>query len=100
MKLQRSDDGSIVTVLLTGDMDNERSVELEKTLIEEQSDNISELVFDMSETRSIGPAGLRVLLTAQKLLREHDKDLVIKNPSDNVMSTLKVTGFAKLLNIA
>ena len=59
---------------------------------------ITELVFDFSNLDYISSAGLRVLLTAQKVMNKQG-EMKIKNVKPEIMDIFEVTGFIDILNI-
>ena len=97
MNFEKSQDGSVLTVSLSGEIDSMNTPELEERLIKE-IDGVKELIFDFKELEYISSAGLRVLLTMQKTMKSQGS-MVIKNTNEEVMEIFKVTGFVRLLNL-
>ena len=73
------------------------SPELEKVINEETSD-VQELVFDMAALEYISSAGLRVLLAAQKKMNKQGS-MKLTGVCDAVMEVFEMTGFADILAI-
>ena len=90
-------DGSKLTVSLTGRLDTITSPELEAVLGESLTD-ISELIFDFSKLDYISSAGLRVLLSAQKIM-DKQGEMKIHNVNDVITEIFDVTGFSDILTI-
>lgn len=67
---------------------------IEKAL---QSSNC--IVIDFKEVSFLASSGLRVLLAAEKKVREKDGKLTIRNPSELVKKVFVLTGFSNILNI-
>jgi len=67
MTINKSENGSAMTISLEGRLDTTTSPALEKEL-NEVLPKINELVFDFSKLEYISSAGLRVLLTAHKAM--------------------------------
>lgn len=97
MNFEKSQDGSVLTVSLSGEIDSMNTPELEERLLKE-IDGVKELIFDFKELEYISSAGLRVLLTMQKTMKSQGS-MVIKNTNEEVMEIFKVTGFVRLLNL-
>ena len=77
MTIDKKKDGSKLTFALEGRLDTTTSPELEAQLKDELND-VNELVFDMEKLEYISSAGLRVLLSAQKVMNKQGS-MVIKN---------------------
>ena len=88
-----------LTVALEGRLDTTTAPELEKALTE-ALDGVEALTIDLEKLEYISSAGLRVLLSAQKKIRENgDGRLVVRNASDLVKEVFEVTGFCDILTI-
>ena len=96
MRVEKSADGTAMTVALTGEVDSLNINEIEEELLKEV-EGVKDLTFDMKELEYISSAGLRVLLQMQKLMKTKGS-MVIKNTNEEVMGIFKVTGFVRLLN--
>lgn len=86
-----------VTFVLDGRLDTVTSPQLEKQL-DETIENAASIVLDLEKLEYISSAGLRVLLKAQKAMK-NEKSLKLKNVGDAVMEVLEITGFADFLDI-
>ena len=82
---------------LAGRLDTLTAPELDKEL-KASLDGVSELLFDMEELEYISSAGLRVLLSAQKMMNSKGS-MTVKGASEIIMEIFEVTGFVDLLNI-
>lgn len=58
----------------------------------------TELIFDFEKLEYISSAGLRVLLSTQKIMNKQG-GMKILNVNDIIMEIFKVTGFADILTI-
>jgi len=94
MNLDKSKDGTKLTVFLAGEVDSMNTPEIEERLLKEV-DGVKELVFDLGKLDYISSAGLRVLLQMQKMMKPVGS-MVIANTTDDVMDIFKVTGFVRL----
>ncbi|HAG04930.1 MAG TPA: anti-sigma factor antagonist [Lachnospiraceae bacterium] len=97
MTITKEKDGSKLTVKIEGRLDTTTSPQLEGEL-KTALDDISELVFDISGLEYISSAGLRVLLTAQKVMNKQG-NMTVKGANEAVMEIFEVTGFVDILNI-
>ena len=61
-------------------------------------DGIKELVIDAKKLEYISSAGLRVLLSAQKIMSKQGS-MVVKNVSEEINEIFEVTGFSDILTI-
>jgi len=82
---------------LEGRLDTNTSPELENEL-NKYLNNITHLTFDFNKLEYISSAGLRVILSTQKVMNTKG-DMVIKNVNDLVMEVFDATGFTDILNI-
>ena len=97
MNIQKTKEGSALTVALEGRLDTVTAPQLEGEL-RSAVDGVTELIFDLSALEYISSAGLRVLLSAQKVMNRQGS-MVIRNVSDEIMEIFDVTGFTDILNI-
>ena len=89
--------GSNLTISLEGRLDTNTSPQLEEKL-KASINNVTELVFDIEKLQYISSAGLRVLLSAQKIMNKQGS-MVVKNSSEEVREIFDVTGFSDILTI-
>ena len=97
MNITQNKQGSTLTVELEGRLDTTTAPQLEAEL-KTALDGITELVFDIKDLAYISSAGLRVLLSAQKVMNKQGK-MVIRGASEEIMEIFDVTGFVDILNI-
>ena len=86
-----------MTVALTGRLDTITAPELESSL-KEDIDGVTELNFDFTNLEYISSAGLRVLLSAQKIMNKQGS-MVVKNANDMIKDVFDVTGFSDILKV-
>ena len=86
-----------LTIALTGRLDTNTSPDLEKEL-KAEIDGVTGLVFDFSALEYISSAGLRVLLSAQKIMNKQGT-MKIRNVNEDIMEIFEVTGFSDILDI-
>ena len=78
-------------------MDTITAPSLEK-IINDNLNNIQNLTLDFKRLEYVSSAGLRVLLGAQKKMK-NGGTLALINVCDDVMEILEMTGFADILTI-
>lgn len=86
-----------VTLEIQGRLDTITAPQLENEL-KELISSVKELILDFSSLEYISSAGLRVLLSAQKIMNKQGS-MVIKNVCDEVMEIFEITGFVDILTI-
>lgn len=86
-----------LTVSLEGRLDTTTSPDFENEL-KESLEGVKTLVFDFEKLEYISSAGLRVMLSAQKIMNKQG-EMTIKNASDDVLEVFEITGFIDVLNI-
>jgi len=97
MKIEKKVDGTKMVIALQGRLDTMTAPELDKEL-HENLDGKTELVIDLAELEYVSSAGLRVLLSAQKVMNKQGS-MVIKNVNEQIMEVFEVTGFTDILTI-
>ena len=97
MTIDKKKDGSKLVFALEGRLDTTTSPDLE-TQLKESTDGIDDLVFDLAKLEYISSAGLRVLLSAQKIMNKQGSMKVI-NVNEDIMEIFDVTGFSDILII-
>ena len=90
------DEGKALFVL-EGRLDTETSPDLDKEVLE-CPEAVTELRMDFEKLDYISSAGLRVLLTAQKIMRNRGS-FIVCNVNEIVMEIFEVTGFSDILTI-
>ncbi len=97
MTTEITKNGSVLNIAVEGRIDTVTSPDLEKTIL----DNISEvedMTIDLKGVDYISSAGLRVLLSTQKIMDKQGK-LLIRGVGENVMEIFEVTGFVDIFDI-
>ena len=97
MKINKEVNGTKLTLAIDGRLDTITSPELEKE-VKESVEGITELVFDFNELDYISSAGLRVLLTAQKIMNGKGEMYII-GCSEDIIGIFEITGFSEILTI-
>ena len=90
-------DGASLTFALEGRLDTATAPQLEAG-IKEAIDGVVSLVFDLEKLDYVSSAGLRVLLSAQKIMNEQGK-MIVTHVNSLVMDIFEITGFTDVLTI-
>ena len=97
MQINQTKDGNTLTVGLEGRLDTTTAPQLEGEL-RTALNGVKELVMDLSKLDYVSSAGLRVLLSAQKVMNRQGS-MIIRNVKPEIMDIFDVTGFVDILNI-
>lgn len=97
MTIEKKTDGDKLEVVLSGRLDTTTAPELE-TELKQAVGGIAELVFDFEKLEYISSAGLRVLLSMQKIMNKQG-NMVIRNVNEIIREVFEVTGFIDILAI-
>ena len=97
MTISKTFDGKNLKIELGGRLDTTTSPQLESAM-HPDIDSAEDVVFDLDQLQYISSAGLRVLLSAQKIMNKRGK-MVIRNVCPEIMEIFDVTGFVDILNI-
>lgn len=97
MTINKTVDGSTVTLALAGRLDTSTAPELE-TELKQTLPGMKQLVLDFQELDYISSAGLRVLLSAQKTMNKQGS-MILQHVNETVMEVFEITGFSDILTI-
>ena len=97
LNIEKNKDNNSLVISLDGRLDTATAPGLEKEL-NNSLDGVNALTFDMEKLDYISSAGLRVLLSAQKIMNKQGEMKVV-HVSETIMEVFEVTGFSDILNI-
>ncbi len=97
MTIEKITNGTELTVALAGRLDTTTSPRLEAEL-KESIAGVTALVFDFASLEYISSAGLRVLLSAQKIMNKQGS-MVIRHVNEMIREVFDITGFADILTL-
>ena len=97
LTIEKNADNNKLTISLKGRLDTTTAPSLESAF-KSSLNGVTELIIDLKELVYISSAGLRVLLSAQKVMNKQGK-MVVKNSNDDVRDVFDVTGFIDILNV-
>lgn len=97
MQINKTQTDASLTVALEGRLDTTTAPQLEAEL-KRSLGGITSLTLDLAGLEYLSSAGLRVILSAQKVMNRQGK-MVVKNANDTIMEIFEVTGFSDILNL-
>ncbi|EOT24469.1 anti-anti-sigma factor [Eubacterium sp. 14-2] len=97
MIITKTTDGTSLTLVLEGRLDTMTAPQLESEL-RDSIEGIDKLFLDFASLEYISSAGLRILLSTQKIMNKQGS-MVIRNANEGVMDIFDITGFADILTI-
>jgi len=97
MQINKIKENDKLTLALEGRLDTLTAPQLDAE-IQGKLDSVKELVFDFGKLEYISSAGLRILLTAQKVMNKQGK-MLIKGACADIKEIFEVTGFCDILTI-
>lgn len=97
MTIDKQINGSELTLSLTGRLDTTTAPELE-AVIKENITGVTNLVMDFAGLEYLSSAGLRVILSAQKIMNKQG-EMVIRNVNETINEVFEITGFIDILTI-
>jgi len=97
MTITKNADGKALEIALEGRLDTMTAPELEEEL-KQSYEGAESLTLDFSKLEYISSAGLRVLLSAHKVMSTKG-GMKVKHVNEIVQEVFEVTGFADILTI-
>ena len=97
LNIKNNREDARLTVTLEGRLDTTTAPDLEKNL-QESIQSVEELVMNFEKLDYISSAGLRVLLSAQKIMNKQG-GMKLCHVNENIMEIMEVTGFVDILTI-
>ena len=97
MVINKQRSGDTLTIAPEGRLDTVTSPELEKA-VKGSLDGVTELIFDLAGLEYISSAGLRVLLSTQKIMNSKGSMKVI-HVNEMIAEVFEITGFTDILTI-
>ena len=97
MTVNKIKNGNSLVIAPEGRLDTITAPELDNE-IKASIDGITSLEFDLTNLEYISSAGLRVLLSAQKVMNKQG-EMKVCNVNETIMEIFEVTGFSDILDI-
>lgn len=98
MNVQTVVDGDHASLTIEGRLSVTTSPDLEAE-IEKLPATVSNIDFYLADLEYISSAGLRVLVTTQKIVTQRGGTMVLHNPNDEVYDVLDMTGLIDVFTI-
>lgn len=98
MNIEKTQNGTEVTLVLSGRLDTTTAPQLEEK-VQESLEGTQKLVMDFENLEYLSSAGLRVLLTAHKAMMKSSGQMEIRHVNEVIHEVFEVTGFLDVLNI-
>ncbi len=97
MKVEFNKEGANLVICPQGRLDSSTAPNLDG-LVKEQIAGVENLVFDLAGLDYMSSAGLRIILSAQKIMNKQGL-MKIKNVNEFIMEVFELTGFVDILTI-
>ena len=97
MTINKAANGAALTIALEGRLDTTTAPQLEAE-VKNSLAGVNDLTFDFAGLDYISSAGLRVLLSTQKIMNKQGS-MKITHVNETIMEVFDVTGFVDILTI-
>ena len=97
MTIEKNLNGTELTVTIVGRLDTTTAPQLEAEF-KQNINGVEKLVLDFAALEYLSSAGLRVLLSTQKVMNKQG-EMIIKNVNETINEIFEVTGFIDILTI-
>lgn len=86
-------------IVLQGEIDIYSAPDFKEQLYRIIDEGQQSIVLECSELSYIDSMGLGILVGALKRLKEQNRDIVVRNPKNNIRKLLRITGLDKVFII-
>ena len=97
LNINKETNGTALKVKLEGRLDTTTAPQLEGEL-KDSLEGVTDLDFDINDLQYISSAGLRVLLSMQKIMNKQG-EMTVRGANEDIREIFEVTGFSDILNI-
>ena len=97
MTIEKVLNGENAKIIVVGRLDTQTAPELEREL-DNITNGLKDLTFDMKGLEYVSSAGLRVILKAQKIMNTQGS-MKLTGVNDSIMEVFDITGFLDILTI-
>src|SRR4051812_9252833 len=99
LRVSRSDDGRIVRLMLSGELDIATAATLELELQTVEARQPPVLVLDLAELSFMGVSGLRSILDAARRARREERHFVVTNPVPHISRLFELTAIDQSVDL-
>ncbi len=99
MKIDQRTENGVTIVTATERVDGITSPELETYIEDLVKETTSNIILDFSEIEYISSAGLRVVLSTAKNLKNQEREFFLTGLTDSVKDVFEMAGFYAILKI-
>ena len=97
MQITVNKNGTELTICPSGRVDTTTAPQLQEA-VNENIVGVTDLIFDFAKLHYISSAGLRVILSAQKMMNAQGK-MTVRGVNETIGEIFEVTGFSDILTI-
>lgn len=97
MTIEKKQNGTELEMLLSGRMDTNTAPQFEEEM-KKSVEGVKKLILNFENLEYISSAGLRVILSAQKIMNKQG-EMIIRNVNEVVSEVFEITGFLDILTI-
>jgi anti-anti-sigma factor len=91
LSVSRNDDGSVVRLTLSGELDIASTLAFELELLTAEAAGPTVLVLDLAQLRFMGVTGLRAILQSARRARREQRKLVVTNCVPHITRLFELT---------
>ena len=97
MEITVNKNGNELTIIPIGRIDTATAPELQ-TVVDENISGVTDLTFDLQKLKYLSSAGLRILMSTQKIMNKQGKMRLV-HVNEDVMDVLDMTGLTDVFEI-
>lgn len=97
MTIEKKKNGTELEMLLSGRMDTNTAPQFEEEM-KNSVEGVKKLILNFENLEYISSAGLRVILSAQKIMNKQG-EMIVRNVNEVVSEVFEITGFFDILTI-
>jgi len=98
MKLDVTTNGTAANIVISGKLSVATSPDLEEA-VQGLPAQTKDITMDLTDLEYISSAGLRVLVSTQKLVTSRGGNLVLQHPCDEVSEVFEMTGLSDVFTL-
>lgn len=97
MDIIKNKNENTLEISIVGRLDTTTAPQLDAEISSSVS-GITELILNLENLAYVSSAGLRIFLSAQKIMNKQGK-MIVKNPNADIREVFDITGFSDILTI-